>query len=110
MCIQREPAQDALHVHPEVGCILASIFHGNVGAARVTTVLFNELGDIVHSPINHDPRILDHLVALDLVPANQPQRAIRMCVVIRTGINSTGTQLLDEMAQPPTRHAFHLRT
>ena len=106
MCIQREPAQDALHVHPEVGCILASIFHGNLGAARVTTVLFNELGDIVHSPINHDPRILDHLVALDLVPANQPQCPI----AIRTGINTTGTQLLDEMAQPPTRHAVHLRT
>lgn len=94
----------ALHIRPEVGCILASILHRDVRAARMTTLFLNEVGDVVHNAVDHHPRILDHLVALDFGPANQAQRVVirRLCAAACRG--GVDMQMLRQLAQTASRH------
>ena len=71
----------------------------------MTAVILVEWTRYVHDAVDYDPRVLDHGVALDLVPANQPRAVIRIGGwIVRAHIASArGLQLAYEPVEPPSR-------
>jgi len=74
----------------------------------MAAVILAERTQCVHDAVDHDPSILDHAVALDLVPANQ-SRVVHIVIQIRGGwsvrntASARGAQVVYDPVEPPSR-------